>query len=395
MVELTRDDTIFKDQDVLRDSYQPTNIDDIIERDEEIEEYVSGFQPVIDGKQPYNIFVYGQTGVGKTLSTNLIIDYLNDRQQDYDDLEVLTPQISCKSLTSSYQVSIRLVNYFRDQEDELPTRGHDSGYIYEQLWAHLNDVEASHVIFVLDEIDSIGTDDDLLYQLPRCNDLGHVTETNVGVVGISNDFTFRDNLSAQVKDSLCDYEVHYPPYNAQELQNILQQRAEKAFYEGVLTEGVISLASAFAGQDSGSARQALRILHKAGDLARRDGRDQVTEQDVRDANTLIEKGRLLDEFRRLPTQSRLTLQSVLLLADEGETPSKRSEVYATYESLVSDVGSSKKSTRTIHNHLSQLSLKGFLTVEQKNKGSHGGSYFEYDVNQFETLEEALDDSDLV
>lgn len=188
---------------------------------------------------------------------------LNDRQREYEDLEVLTPQISCKSLTSSYQVSIRLVNYFRDQDEELPTRGHDSGYIYEQLWAHLNNVDASHVIFVLDEIDSIGTDDDLLYQLPRCNDLGHVTETNVGVVGISNDFTFRDNLSAQVKDSLCDYEVHYPPYNAQELQNILQQRAEKAFYEGVLEDGVIPLASAFAGQDSGSARQALRILHKA------------------------------------------------------------------------------------------------------------------------------------
>ena len=106
MVELTRDDTIFKDQDVLRDSYQPTDIDGIIERDAEIAEYVSGFQPVIDGKQPYNIFVYGQTGVGKTLSTNLIVDYLNDRQQEYEDLEVLTPQISCKSLTSSYQVSI-------------------------------------------------------------------------------------------------------------------------------------------------------------------------------------------------------------------------------------------------------------------------------------------------
>lgn len=56
---------------------------------------------------------------------------------------------------------------------------------------------------------------------------------------------------------------------------------------------------------------------------------------------------------------------MILLADEGETPAKRSALYDKYESLVADVGSSKKSTRTIHNHLSQLSLKGFLTVEQK------------------------------
>ena len=98
---------------------------------------------------------------------------------------------------------------------------------------------------------------------------------------------------------------------------------------------------------------------KAGDLARRDSRDQVTEQDVRDTNTLIEKGRLLDELRRLPAQSRLTLQSVILLAGEGETPAKRAAVYDKYESLVADVGSSKKSTRTIHNHLSQLRSKGF------------------------------------
>lgn len=60
----------------------------------------------------------------------------------------------------------------------------------------------TYVLFILDEIDSIGTDDDILYELPRCNASGNVDDTFVGVIGISNNFQFRNNLSARVKDSL-------------------------------------------------------------------------------------------------------------------------------------------------------------------------------------------------
>ena len=59
----TVEDDIFLDEDVLRDNYTP---DDLIERDRELSEYQNALKPVIKGARPRNIFLYRQTGVGKT-----------------------------------------------------------------------------------------------------------------------------------------------------------------------------------------------------------------------------------------------------------------------------------------------------------------------------------------
>lgn len=57
------------------------------------------------------------------------------------------------------------------------------------------------IIIVIDEIDSIGSNDDILYELPRARKNGHLEEKWISVIGISNDLEFRDNLSPTVKMS--------------------------------------------------------------------------------------------------------------------------------------------------------------------------------------------------
>ncbi len=377
ITEFSREDVIFADEDVLRDSYQP---DDLIERDDELAAYQHALKPVIKGKQPRNLFVYGQTGVGKSLSTHMILDQLLADQEQYDDLDLRVVSLVCKTLTSSYQVAVRLVNEFRDPGNKLSHRGYAPGTVYEFLWDELNELDNTHVLFVLDEIDSIGTDDDLLYELPRANDNGNVTGPKIGVIGISNDFTFRDNLSARVKDSLAEEELHFPPYDANQLRRILQQRAEDAFLDDVLEDDVIPLCAAFAGQESGSARHALKLLYKAGDLARERGEPPVTEDDVRQASELIEQGRVRDELESLPTQSHITLYAVWALAEEGLTPAKRSKIYDRYTEAAQEIDADVKTDRTIHDRLSQLNLKGFLDVEERNEGLRGGSYYQYELD---------------
>jgi cell division control protein 6 len=375
--KFTRDDPIFHDENVLRDSYRP---DDLIERDAELTDYQGALKPVIKGARPKNIFVYGQTGVGKSLSTNMILDRLLTDQEEFDNLDIHVVTVVCKTLTSSYQVSIRLVNDFRQPGEMVSNRGHAPGDIYDMLWEHLNTIDATHVLFVLDEIDAIGTDDDLLYELPRCNDNGNVEGTNVGVIGISNDFTFRDDLSGRVKDSLCEEEIHFPPYDATQLGNILAQRADKAFIEGVLEGDVVPLCAAFAGQETGSARHALKLLYKAGDLARSRDDPPVTEADVRQAERLIEEGRIKDELEQLPTQSHVTLSAVLQLSEAGETPAKRKRIYEVYTTAAERIDVDVKTDRTIHDRLSQLDLKGFVELEAKNEGLRGGSYYQYELS---------------
>jgi cell division control protein 6 len=383
----TRDDPIFIDESVFRDNYRPT---ELIERDDELAAYQSALRPVINGAPPKNIFIYGQTGVGKTLATRLVTDRLLEDQRQYSDLNIKQITLNCKSVNSSYQVAVNLVNKFREPDDYIPSTGYPPTRIYQMLWQHLNDLEASHLLIVLDEIDSIGADGEILYEIPRANDNDHVEDTYVGVIGISNDFTFRDSLSARVKDSLCDEELHFPPYDANNLRHILSRRAEKGYHNGVLEDGVIPLCAARAANESGSARMALKLLYKAGDLARQRDEPTVKESHVDEARKLIEEGKIKDELARLPIHSKLTLRAITNLSKVDETPAKRRKIYSLYLELCKEFATDPVTDRTIHDRISQLRQKGFVEAEEKNEGLSGGSYNLYDLKiRVDAVDEAL------
>lgn len=392
--EFTPDDSIFEDEEVLRDSHKP---EQLLERDDQLSSYQAALKPVIKGSRPKNIFLVGQTGVGKTVGTQLIRDRFNKDQQKIDDLNTEFVYLNCKKLSNSYRVAANLVNKFRDPDDKITTTGYPRDMIYRMLYQELRERDATHILLILDEVDSIGDDDEILYELPRCNDNGDVPpeETYVGVIGISNDFTFRDGLSARVKDTLCEEEIHFPPYNADELSNILSHRAEKAFKDGVVGDAVTPLCGALAGQESGSARYALNLLYKAGDLARSRGDETVTEDHVRDAEPLVKENKIQRELEQLPNQSHLTLAAMVRLYVNGDVPTRSQTVYETYKALAEAVDADVKTQRTIRDRLGELSLKGFLTVTRENRGEYGGRFdlYEFGDVDVEMIQEVLLDTD--
>ena len=104
----------------------------------------------------------------------------------------------------------------------------------------------------------------------------------VGVVGISNDYTFRKNLSPKVKDSLCETEIKFRAYNVEEFSEILRARAELALYEDAYDQETISLCSALAYQEaSGSARRAIRLLRRSAEIAEENGSGRIGESHIR------------------------------------------------------------------------------------------------------------------
>lgn len=367
---------IFANEYVLQDEYTPEKL---IERDEERADYIEALQPVANGVPAQNIFVYGDTGVGKTVATRMILDELKEDTAEFDNVDVEVVWLNCKNLTS-YQTAVHLVNELRPPPRQISKTGHPSATVYSMLWDELNERNATHVLFVLDEVDSLETDDDLLYQIPRARSNGHIEDVHVGVIGISNNFKFRDNLSARVKSTLCEHEIRFGPYDAHELQTILYQRAEKAFVEGVLEDDVIPLTAAKAAQDTGSARDALDILYKAGSLARKNDDDVVSESHVRRAVDKVEQGVIEDELRDLPTQSHIVLYAVTVLSQNDETPARRKRIYEVYEMIANRIGADIKAQRTVLDRLSQLTLKGFLHVDKVNKGRKGGKHHQYELD---------------
>ena len=57
---------------------------------------------------------------------------------------------------------------------------------------------------------------------------------NVSIASISNFVDFKQFIKPRVRSSLRDREIVFPPYNAQQLVDILQERSEMSFKEDVL-----------------------------------------------------------------------------------------------------------------------------------------------------------------
>jgi cell division control protein 6 len=387
MPRFERKQNIFQNKDALGESYQP---DQIEERDEEIEQYMDALQPVVDGWEPNNIFLYGNTGVGKTAVTDYLLDTLQNDVADYDDVDLSVISLNCKTLNSSYQVAVELVNELRPTGGEISSTGYPQQTVFKKLYQELEAIGGT-ILIVLDEVDSIGSQDELLYELPRARSNNKLDSAKVGVIGISNDFKFRDQLDPRVQDTLCERELQFPPYDAKELKNILNSRAEVAISDGSIEGGVLELCAALAARDSGSARQALDLLRLAGEIAENEGAEMVKEDHVDNARSRLEQERVEEGMRELTTHGRLALLAVISKAAKEETPCRTREIYEEYVTLCDSSETEALGQRSLHNHLSDLRMLGILSAHENRSGSRGNYYnYELDV-PFSSAVEAMSD----
>lgn len=375
MAGFERKQNIFRNKDALSESYQPDRIE---ERDEEIQEYMDALQPIVDGWEPNNVFLYGNTGVGKTAVTEYILGVLQEDVEEYDDVDLSIVSINCKTLSSSYQVAVELVNTLRPRGGEISSTGYPQQTVFNKLYDELEAIGGT-VLIVLDEVDSIGDRDELLYELPRARANGYLESTKVGLIGISNDFKFREQLDPRVQDTLCEREIQFPPYDAPELCNILESRAEIAISDDAIEGGVVNLCAALAAQDSGSARQALDLLHLSGEIAENRDADTITEETVKEAQAKLEQERVEEGMRELTTHGRLVLLAVISKTAKEETPCRTREIYDEYVSLCESSETNTLAQRSVHNHLSDLRMLGILSAHENRSGSRG-NYYSYELD---------------
>lgn len=179
---------IFADESVLREDWQPKQLP---EREPELEEIRNALAPATRGVNAHNLFLYGKTGQGKTVAIDHEIELLHEYADSSADLNLSVIKTSANNQTTSYQLCAHLIKEIRD-ETKKPS-GIDQQSMFDLLYQEISNLEDT-VIIVIDEIDAIGSNDELLYELPRARKNGHIEDQWVSVIGISNNLQFRDNL---------------------------------------------------------------------------------------------------------------------------------------------------------------------------------------------------------
>jgi cell division control protein 6 len=353
-----RQNNIFKNKSPLDHRYLP---DKLVHRDEQIRQIAKYWVDVLDGVTPSNVTLYGKTGTGKTAASKFAREQLME-VANKEGIFVKVIYIRCTDYTTEYQVIAELCNKLgRD----VPNRGWTKGEVvntFRDIFRTNAFGKKLHLIVILDEIDILldKDGDGILYTLTRTD--------NVSVLSISNYLDFKNLIKSRVNSSLNDKEIVFPPYGADQLSDILSERAELSFNDGVLQSDVIPLCSAMAAKEEGDARYALDLLKHAGELAYDEDAQKVTSYHVRRAKDKIEHNKVTDIISTLPLQQQRVLEAILLLTKQGEEITS-GKLYDEYKNI------SKKDAvtyRRIFDFINELELLGIISTNTISRGRGKG-----------------------
>jgi len=358
---------IFKDKYILQSNYKPL---EILHRSEQIKLLASMMAPLLRGDKVSNIFLYGKTGTGKTLSIQYVKEELIKRLKKESDFKLRIEYLNCKLKKVSDTEYRILAELIKKLGGEVPATGLPTETVYNKF-IDIIDNKKQSVVLILDEIDQavLKISDSFLYNLTRMN--SELSKAQISIVGISNDLTFLDNIDPRIRSSLSEEEIVFPPYNALQIQDILKARSELAFEKDIVEDGVIPKCAAFAAREHGDARRALDLLRIAGELAERDGSKKVTLKYIDEANEKIERDKILDVIKTEPKQFQLVLFAIIKLSENRKEPIFTGDVYNIYQDLCKQNKTEILTQRRVSDIVQEFDMLGIINVKVISKGRGG------------------------
>ncbi len=362
--------SLFKDKSILQINHTPESIP---HRDKQIEQVASILASILRNERPSNLFLYGKTGTGKTLSVHYVKNELLKRARQMG-VEVRIEYLNCKLkkiADTEYRILAAII---KELGGVVPATGLPTDQVYSRF-IELIDNKKQLIVLILDEIDQAVNkiSDGFIYNLTRLN--SELSKAQISLIGISNDVTFLDNVDPRVRSSLGEEEIVFPPYNALQLQDILQERCKKAFKDGVVDEGVIAKCAAYAAREHGDARRALDLMRIAGELSEREQSKKVELKFIDLANEKIERDKILDIVETEPKQFQLVLYSIFQLTKKSrqENFSKffTGDVYNFYQALCEKTKTEILTQRRISDIIAEIDMLGLINAKVISKGRHG------------------------
>lgn len=349
-------DCIFQDRQVFDKSYIPK----IVHRDDQMLQIANCLQYILKDSIAADIAVFGKRGTGKTLTIRYVVDELTKRTS-----KVKTFYISLKKKRTAFKATEQIVNTLTGRP--LRGKGDDEGY--RMIFDYIKTLDEKYIIFILDEINEVEDIDGLLYSLLRTHEVyGGLNGKEISYIFITNDMNFPKNLSEGTKSSFCGVTKRiFPPYNADQLKDILRERVEKGLKPGVCSEEILSFCAAIGAQELGDARETIKIMEKAAEIANEHSHLKLTEQHIKDARKQIEFESVAGVIRTLPKQLKcLALACIKDIKYGLKTPkhtSTTASVYLAYKSICGSVGCEVLTQRRITDLLMELETLGIIDAQ--------------------------------
>jgi len=309
----------------------------------------------------------GPLGTGKTV-TALRFGQLLEEEASKRSIRLKHIYLNCKVGGVSRVVLYR--GLVGEAAPEVFSRSLSPEELLRELLKHLRR-EGRYVFITVDEIEHFckHSKEHMVYDLTRLNELypGEPTQV-VGVAFIARDTSFYGCLDPSELSTLGKLVIEFPRYTADQIKDILEQRADEAFQPGAISEGVLELISDITVRPpiNGDVRVALDLLLYAGNLAENLGCESVVPDHVRRVRSETHPTITTQDILCLnETEKLILLGMARSLEGESEPYLTRREVCQVYACECEGLGI--QPVEDIDEHIDDLCKKGIMEMKSLTK----------------------------
>ena len=295
------DESLFQDMEVFEFDFVPGQFDF---RDTQEQELAFQIQPALRGGRPLNTICRGLPGTGKTTSIRKLFTEIEEHSA-----KVVPVLINCQLDNTKFAIFSRI--YQSLLRHKAPSSGTSFKQVFDAVCTHL--VEEGTVLLVcLDDANYLMYEDEInkvLYTLLRAHE-SH-PGAKIGVIAVISDMAvdLMKTVDIRVASVFQPTDIYFPPYDEDEIKEILRQRIRQGFYPGVISEEMLSLITEQT-MKGGDLRVGIDLLKRAGLNAEKDARRSVGREDVCRAYEVSKYLHLTATIRALHTEERTLLRLI-------------------------------------------------------------------------------------
>ncbi|VVB60872.1 ORC1-type DNA replication protein [uncultured archaeon] len=316
---------IIKDESALTEVFVPERL---LHRNGECDYLASCLKPVIINQAIRNVFLYGPTGTGKTSLVRWLFKELESNTSN-----AKTIYINCWKAQTTHAVLFEIVS--RMSRFTNPRR--QTKELFTDV-TNLVKASGKKLILALDEVDKL-ENFDILYDFSRAG---------YGLVLISNSEDILAKLDVRIKSSLAIETIQFPKYSANELADILEDRASFALLPSKISKELLKVAANAAG---GDARVGLEIVRRAAKLAEGRNAQKVEKDDIIHALKAAKRMKLESMLADIGEDSRVLYK---IVEEKGSVAS--GDILAEYKNRMPNAASE----RSFRYYMEELVKAGFL-----------------------------------
>ncbi|MEZ0247817.1 MAG: ORC1-type DNA replication protein [Thermoproteus sp.] len=195
----------------------------------------------------------------------------------------------------------------------------------------------------------------------------------LGLILVSHTVDFIDALDPSTRGILGKPIIRFPPYNRDQIFDILRQRAEIALAPGSYDEEILDMIADITGaeeglENRGDARVAIDILYRAANNAEGDGASRITPEHVRRASKEVLLGISSDIIKGLPLHAKLLLLAIVRTLKGGKSYATFGEVEDMYKMICEEFGQKPRTHSQLWTYLGELRAKGIIETRPNKKG---------------------------